>query len=218
MTKAIKILNLYAGIGGNRKLWSNVDVTAIEINPEIAEIYQKFFPQDKVIIGDAHLYLLNHFREFDFIWSSPPCPSHSIMRWIFSNSNMKKKSMINFQPKYPDMKLYEEIILLMKYKHNALWVVENVKSYYCPLIQPQKLGRHYFWSNFNINRNIDIPVEKIKESRIEESESKLKIIRNCVNSKLGLHIFECAFKKNNEGVCLLKNLSEINEKYPNFLK
>jgi len=32
----MKILNLYCGIGWNRKLWKNVDVTAIEINPEIA--------------------------------------------------------------------------------------------------------------------------------------------------------------------------------------
>ena len=58
----IKVLNLYAGIGGNRKLWENVDVMAIEINPKIAEIYQDFFPDDKVIIADAHQYLLEHFE------------------------------------------------------------------------------------------------------------------------------------------------------------
>jgi len=43
----IKVLNLYAGIGGNRKLWKNVDVTAIENNPEIANIYKDFFPEHK---------------------------------------------------------------------------------------------------------------------------------------------------------------------------
>lgn len=26
----IKVLNLYAGIGGNRKLWEGVEVTAVE--------------------------------------------------------------------------------------------------------------------------------------------------------------------------------------------
>ena len=26
---AVKVLNLYAGVGGNRKLWKNVDVVAI---------------------------------------------------------------------------------------------------------------------------------------------------------------------------------------------
>ena len=36
----MKVLNLYAGIGGNRKLWTDVEVTAIENNESIAAIYQ----------------------------------------------------------------------------------------------------------------------------------------------------------------------------------
>ena len=208
MGKKIKVLNLYAGIGGNRKLWENVEVTAVENNPEIAKIYQDFFPNDKVIIADAHQYLLEHYKEFDFIWSSPPCPTHSIMRWKFVNANMTKKSKVNLQPKYADMTLYQEIILLMKHKHNVKWIIENVVSYYEPLIKPQKIGRHYYWSNFIIN-DLKLPADKINQSRIEEiakikgirtdfkikSVSKLKVIRNCVNSKAGLHIFNCAFKK-----------------------
>ena len=79
----MKILNLYAGIGGNRKLWTDVEVTAVELNPEIASIYQDFFPKDKVIVADAHAYLLEHFEEYDFIWASPPCPSHSRMRMLW---------------------------------------------------------------------------------------------------------------------------------------
>lgn len=64
----MKILNLYAGIGGNRKLWGNDDeITAVEFDEQIAKIYQDNFPNDKVVIGDAHQYLLEHFREFDFI-------------------------------------------------------------------------------------------------------------------------------------------------------
>ena len=40
----MKILNLYAGIGGNRKLWGNEhEITAVEINPKIAEAYKTFF-------------------------------------------------------------------------------------------------------------------------------------------------------------------------------
>ena len=71
----MKILNLYAGIGGNRKLWGNKHkVVAVEIDPKIANIYQDFFPEDKVIIEDAHKYLLEHSHNFDFIWSSPPLP------------------------------------------------------------------------------------------------------------------------------------------------
>ena len=57
----MKVLNLYAGIGGNRKLWTDVDVTAVELNPDIADIYWDFFPNDKVIVADAHQYLLEHY-------------------------------------------------------------------------------------------------------------------------------------------------------------
>lgn len=71
----MKVLNLYAGIGGNRKLWEDVDVTAVENNKEIAAVYQELYPNDKVVIADAHEYLLKHYTDFGFIWSSPPCPS-----------------------------------------------------------------------------------------------------------------------------------------------
>jgi len=70
----MKILNLYAGLGGNRKLWENVQVTAVELDPRIAAIYQRFHPQDRVVVGDAHQYLLDHYSEYDGVWSSPPRP------------------------------------------------------------------------------------------------------------------------------------------------
>ena len=69
----MKVLNLYAGIGGNRKLWQDVEVTAVELNPKIAEIYQDLFPDDTVVVGDAHQYLLDHFKEFDFIRCQKGC-------------------------------------------------------------------------------------------------------------------------------------------------
>ena len=97
----MKVLNLYAGIGGNRKLWKDVDVTAVEIKPKIAKIYQEFFPDDKVIVEDAHQYLLEHYKEFDFIWSSPPCPTHSRI-----NTDGRQEA------RYPDMRLYQEILFL----------------------------------------------------------------------------------------------------------
>jgi len=94
----MKILNLYAGIGGNRKLWgSEHEITAVENNPEIAKVYQELFPKDKVIVQDAHEYLLKNFKYFDFIWSSPPCQSHSCC-----NHFLKGQGIYRF----PDMKLY----------------------------------------------------------------------------------------------------------------
>lgn len=135
----LKILNLYAGIGGNRKLWGDeYDITAIEIVPEIANIYKDLYPHDTVIIEDAHEFLRKHFREFDFIWASPPCPTHSVLQMTrFYDENLK----------YPDMTLYQEIIWLQTF-FKGKWVIENVKPYYEPLIAPTfQIDRHYFWSS-----------------------------------------------------------------------
>jgi len=193
--KKIKVLNLYAGIGGNRKLWENVDVTAVEINPEIAKIYQDFFPKDKVIVGDAHQYLLEHFKEFDFIWSSPPCPSHSRIRKVFTNQN---------KPVFPSMILYEEILLLKGY-FKGKWVVENVISWYNPLIRPYKYKNHFYWSSFVIDGKDNAfrghfagnkVLEKIKGFDLSKYNNinKNKALRNCVEPEAGLAIFEMAFK------------------------
>lgn len=194
----MKILNLYAGIGGNRKLWGDEhEIVAIEIDPKIAKIYQDFFPNDKVIVTDAHKYLLEHFKEFDFIWSSPPCPSHSRLNY----PNFKKGIY-----RFPNMKLYEEIILL-KWCYEGKWVIENVISYYDPLIKPQLIGRHYYWTNFNLGKpqykiNDDIAngtiieMQKYHEFNLSKYNYKDKrlLLRNCVNPKHGLHIFKMAFK------------------------
>ena len=142
----IKVLNLYACLGGNRLLWDNCEVTAVELDPELARLYQERFPNDKVIIADAHQYLLNHYKEFDFIWSSPPCPSHSRVRH-------SQKNRTSFKPLYPDMTLYEEILFLKHY-YKGLYCVENVIPFYEPLIAAQKRGRHLYWTNFDLPANI----------------------------------------------------------------
>ncbi len=207
--KKIKILNLYAGIGGNRKLWGgDIMVTAIENNPKIAEIYKEFFPQDEVIVTDAHQYLLDHYSEFDFIWSSPPCPTHSKAR--FAN-------LVQNKPIYPEMSLYQEIIFL-QYYFKGKWVVENVIGFYEPLIKPQQVGKHYYWCNFNLSnlpkieltgRGMNSDIEslenhyKLKGFDLSKFSGidKLKTIRNCVEPKEALHIFNMAFKEQ-QGVLL----------------
>jgi len=191
----MKILNLYAGIGGNRKLWGEEhEVTAVELDPTIAGIYQDFFPEDEVVIGDAHKYLLKHFQEFDFIWSSPPCPSHSRVRKAVPEQN---------KPIFPDLKLYEEILLLEGY-FKGNWVVENVISWYDPLIKPFIFKEHYYWSNFVIdgtkraNRCHDAGNEALQELKGFDLSKykgidKTKILRNCVEPEAGLFIFKSAF-------------------------
>jgi len=211
----MKVLNLYAGIGGNRKLWGDEhDITAIEINPEIAKIYKQFFPKDKIIVADAHKYLLEHFEEFDFIWSSPPCPSHSIIRL---NSAVARGQN---EPLFPDMKLYQEIIFL-KHHFKGKWVVENVKSYYKPLIKPQDIGSHYYWSNFVIgkkkqreSREHDSKIEVLQRrkgfdlSNISTSVDKKLLLRNCVEPEMAEHIFKCAFKEQQQRLSSRKSLSQ----------
>ena len=152
--KKFKILNLYACLGGNRYKWDEVaeqaeielEVTAVELDKELAYLYQERFPNDKVIVADAHQYLLDHFKEFDFIWSSPPCPSHSRVR-------ISQKSRDNFKAIFPDLKLYEEILFLENY-FEGKYCVENVIPYYEPLIPAQKRGRHLYWTNFNLPNNL----------------------------------------------------------------
>jgi DNA (cytosine-5)-methyltransferase 1 len=191
----MKVLNLYAGIGGNRKLWKDCEVTAVELNPEVAEIYKSFFSEDNIIIGDAHEYLRLHFREFDFIWSSPPCQSHSSFR---QNICVRFRGT---EPVYPDMKLYQEIIFLQN-NFKGRYVVENVKPYYKALIEPTvNIQRHLFWANFKIE-NCAFIKDKIRAAQIPDLQkthgfdlSKIKIankrqiLRNCVYPEIGEYIF-----------------------------
>lgn len=192
----MKVLNLYAGIGGNRKLWEDVEVTAVEYNPKIAKIYQDFFPKDTVIVGDAHQYLLDHFEEFDFIWASPPCQSHSSFR---KNICVRYRGT---EPVYPDMTLWQEILFL---KHHAKcdWIVENVKPYYDPLVKPTFiLQRHYFWSNKAIKEK-EFKTDLIRKAQIPDLQekhgfdlsnyklsNKRQVLRNCVCPDVGQYIFE----------------------------
>lgn len=196
----MKVLNLYAGIGGNRKLWpKDCEVTAVEWDKDTANEYKKNFPKDNVIVGDAHKFLLEHYKEFDFIWCSPPCPTHSRFRFLLNNVE-------KYETKYPDMALYQEILLL-KHFFKGKWVVENVISYYDPLILPFKVSNHYFWANFNITKfeKVQREIRNDKEINVKwgfdlgKSKYKLakrrKMINNLVFPKLGLHVFNCAFKE-----------------------
>jgi len=197
----IKVLNLYACLGGNRYKWENCDVTAVELDPELARMYQERFPNDTVVIADAHQYLLDHYKEFDFIWSSPPCPSHSRI-------NVSQYTRESWTPKYPDMKLYEEVIFLDNF-YQGKYCVENVIPYYDPLIKGQKRGRHIYWCNFslpvNINERKNPDLSRTKDlisalsifhdydfRQYKGNQRIDKVARNLVDYNAGLTIFNVA--------------------------
>lgn len=204
----MKILNLYACLGGNRYKWGNEhEITAVELDPELARMYQERFPNDTVIVADAHQYLLDHYKEFDFIWSSPPCPTHSKMKKSQTNNG-------NHKAEYPNMMLYEEIIFLEHF-FEGKYVVENVVPYYEPLMAAKKRGRHLYWTNFNLpidlgDRRADnfiyskqSDLEKFHEidlSTYKGNQRTDKIARNLVDYEAGKTILDTAMgviKSNN---------------------
>ena len=199
-----RVLNLYAGVGGNRKSWTDCEVTAVEYTQNIADVYQRLYPSDTVVVADAHQYLLDHYNEFDFIWSSPPCQSHS--RMIRCGKNRK--------PRYPDLRLYEQILFL-QHNFDGSWIVENVVPYYEPLILAIQRGRHLFWSNFAIpefepppppkdfiNQTTVAGAEALKdwlgihyEGNIyyEGNHCPAQVLRNAVHPEIGRIIMEASW-------------------------
>jgi DNA (cytosine-5)-methyltransferase 1 len=205
----VKILNLYAGIGGNRKLWGDThQVTAVEYDADIAAVYSDLFPKDTVVVDDAHAYLLEHHKEFDFIWSSPPCQTHSSFRY---NIDVKLRGS---EEKYPDMTLYEEILFL-KYHSESLWLIENVVPYYPPMLNPVKRNRHLYWANFDIPELPKVVENLRSKNKISDMEelhgydlsayklpNKRQILRNCVAPDTGLQLLrvvEDEYNRRNNG-------------------
>jgi DNA (cytosine-5)-methyltransferase 1 len=195
-----RVLNLYAGLGGNRKHW-DADVVAVESNPKIAAVYQGLYPQDEVIVDDAHQFLLDNYDDgFHFIWSSPPCQTHSKMN----------KATRHKLRRYVDLMLYEEILFLQD-NAECNWVVENVVPYYQPFVPPTNvIGRHVFWSNFLfLAEDVKRPADFINLANLAGKQKLMdwlgihyeeniyyggnhcpaQILRNCVHPDLGAQIF-----------------------------
>ncbi len=113
--------------------------------------------------------------------------------------------------RYPDMALYQEIVFL-KHFFKGKYCVENVVSYYDPLIKPQEISRHYFWSNFYIAPFDGLPSSGIggngTEDNIPAHEKRLGFdlakytgidkklaLRDMVHPALGKHILDWAQKE-----------------------
>lgn len=198
-----KILNGFSGLGGNRKYWSgNIEVTAIETNEKVIEVYKKHFTNDTIINTCAYNYIYNNHDKYNFVWASPPCQSHSRLA-------LTQKKVVQ-----PDTRLWELIAFLEEcHRKNPdfHFVVENVKPYYSPPIPPTTaIGRHFFWSSFffpaplfptrtNIwNRNNSKEAELLKEEYGIQFEGNIylnshnpsTVLRNCVPPSIGKYIFD----------------------------
>lgn len=218
----MKILNLFAGLGGNRVGFSltsagldpstaepsasatpradltDLSFTAIELDEKTAAVYKTRFPQDEVIVADAYDYIIKHYTEFDFIWASPPCQTHSRAR-VGSVLGGKTPAVL------PDFKLYSLIAFLQTHAKGTLWVIENVIPYYKPLTQPTaRIGKHLFWANFEISaldlarhaktKHDDKRVSDFKDFSLKPFKltNARQAVRNQVDTEIAAHVFRCA--------------------------
>lgn len=135
----VSVLNAYAGIGGNRHLWpADWEITAVELDPRVAAEYARRYPADRVLVEDAHAFVLEHSGDFDAVWSSPPCPTHSRLAKVNAS---RRGHALN-----PDPRLWAEIEYLRD--AGSAYVVENVHVYYPPPIPPDLVTqRHWYWTS-----------------------------------------------------------------------
>lgn len=201
----LRVLNAYAGIGGNRHLWpASWKVTAVEYDERVAAEYARRYPDDVVLVEDAHAVVMERAAEFDAVWTSPPCPTHSRLAL-----NVAKRKGI--EPT-PDPRLWEEIKHLSA--NAARYVVENVHTYYVPPIAPDVVtARHYYWTSnapmFLTPANV-LPVSGrmvgLTADAIAESyglpllppgsvADRRKAMRNAVLPHEGLEIAQAAFAR-----------------------
>ena len=171
----MKILNLYSGLGGNRRLWGNEhQITSIEYDTRIAYYYHKMYPNDEVIVGDATEYLLNSINsrnlDYDLVWYSSPCPTHSSM--------VKTHWGLGWNIRFPDLtKLFGPLILLKYFYPNTKVCCENVEPWYqirIPGINRIKLGRHTFWTNLNIPKK-NFPRKRLQGDRVKRRDTYCKL-------------------------------------------
>lgn len=169
----MRILNAFAGPGGNRESWNDCDdeIVAVENNRFIAEQYQQKYPSDQVIVEDAYVYIQKHYEEFDFIWCSPMC-------------NRNSRFALYHDQALPDLRLYELIVFLDTHYH-GLYCVENTVSWFRPLIEPQRRGRHYLWTNFWLPE-FNVHGEKISEMPKGHPD------RQKVDQEIGKYVLQAA--------------------------
>lgn len=165
----------------------------------IAETYRDNFPDDTIIVKDVLSFVKTEdISIYDFIWTSPPCTTHTM--WTMTRGY-----------NIPDLTSLYGLILFFGYiLKDTNWIVENVRPWYTPLINPTfKLGRHYFWSNrkipekdfkdenerYNIYRSSFGQLSKLYQLNVDRIKSlnkldRRQIVRNIVSPEIGLYVFQ----------------------------
>jgi len=198
----VRVLDLYAGLGGTDKGIRKVaaekniklDYYAIEIDPAVCQAHKKNHLESNVICADVKDWL-DKVTDFDFVWASPPCQTHSI-------NNYSNKA-IGYKTKPVDWSLWHVIDILQR-AETIPFVVENVKIWYNePFKHNFKLDRHYFWTNlqlvpFDYHKKpakewCHISVKDWQEyHQLEPATTgdKRQQLRNCVHWSIAAGIFE----------------------------
>ena len=185
MTK-LKILDLFCGLGGVARgfqtflIENGIDFEyyAIDVDDRILKAHKVLNPRSIVIKRDAYSFSDEELCNYDFIWASPPCETHSIV------GTWRRKISVD-----PDMRLYELIDRL--YDLGKPFVVENVKPYYKPPIRPtSRANRHVLWSNLEIPPiKVNLPTFTSVKNKIDtlaryhEIHDKVNKVRKILGGK-----------------------------------
>ena len=133
------------------------------ILPEFIAIFFQKIHNDTV--SDAHQYLLDHYKEFDFLFGL-----RRRVLLIAELAQCKKKKI------YPDMALYQVIIFLKHWFRGKVFSISTIIPYYKPLIESvstENAHRHCLWTNFWV-QDMEKPIKKLATCKAPEERKMLQ--------------------------------------------
>ena len=180
----MKILNLYGGLGGNRLKWDDHEVTMVESDGDLCNIYQERFPNDEVWQEDViKIVEEEDLQKFDFIWASPPCTTHS-------------KTSFFHGRRVPDLtQLFGLRLHLESNAFHGLYCIENVQPHYKipeEWMYTAAIDRHRFWANFYIDSShseLDNRIPNNRMKGVKRKDQNTIIINGKIGDLAAYHDF-----------------------------